>query len=300
MKYTYTIIIPHKNSPKLLQRCLDSIPHRDDIEIVVIDDNSDLAKVDFDHFPGKGRKNTTVVFDKAGKGAGYARNIGLELAKGKWLLFADADDYFYHYTFGILDKYLESDNDIIYFYFDSRDGVTNELIHDRVPDIKKGIDNNDFNLLRYKSYSPCGKFIKRSFVMEHNLRFDECIASNDVMFSTMVGFYSNKISTLSTPLYCATRNAGSLVFSPDVIKIKSRIIVASRLNNFLYQHGLQRYRQLGIKWIFFFFPKHPFLFIWAIFKLRYKGDNILYLRLLMYEFTKRLKDKVKRLRLSYS
>lgn len=295
---SYSIIIPHKNTPDLLQRCLDSIPQRDDIETIVIDDNSDPVKVDFNLFPGKDRKGIAVIFDKAGKGAGHARNIGLELAGGKWLLFADADDYFYPYSFDILDKYVDSDNDIIYFYFDSRDGVTNELIPDRVPDIKKGIDNNDYDLLKYKSYSPCGKFIRRSFVMKHHFRFDEVVASNDVMFSTMVGFYSNKITTISAPLYCATRNAGSLVFSPDINKIKSRIIVASRLNHFLYRHGLQRYRQLGIKWIFFFFPKHPFLFIWAIFKMRYKGDNILYLRLLIHEFMNRLKDKVKRLRLA--
>lgn len=286
----YSIIIPHKNTPDLLVRCLKSIPQRDDIEAIVIDDNSDPEKVDFNQFPGKDRKDITIVFDKTNKGAGHARNIGLERARGKWLLFADADDYFYSNTFDILDKYKESDSDIIYFYFDARDGVTNELIPDRVPNIKKGIDNKDYNLLRYKSYSPCGKFIRRIFVMDHQIHFDEVIASNDVMFSTMVGFYAQKISTISDPLYCATRTSGSLVFSPDIKKIKSRIKVASRLNDFLYQHGLQNYRQLGIKWIFFFYPKHPFLFLWAIWKMRYKGDNILYLRKLKREFVNKCRN----------
>ena len=40
----YSIIIPHKNSPELLNRCLASIPQRNDIEIIVVDDNSDSAK----------------------------------------------------------------------------------------------------------------------------------------------------------------------------------------------------------------------------------------------------------------
>ena len=35
----YSIIIPHKNSAILLKRCLDSIPQRNDIEIIVVDDN---------------------------------------------------------------------------------------------------------------------------------------------------------------------------------------------------------------------------------------------------------------------
>ena len=37
----YSIIIPHKNTPNLLQQCLDSIPYRDDIQIIVVDDNSE-------------------------------------------------------------------------------------------------------------------------------------------------------------------------------------------------------------------------------------------------------------------
>ena len=48
----YSVIIPHKNTPELLQRCLASIPKRVDIQVIVVDDNSDLDKVDFYHFPG--------------------------------------------------------------------------------------------------------------------------------------------------------------------------------------------------------------------------------------------------------
>lgn len=40
----YSFIIPHKNCPVLLNRCLDSIPIRDDVQIIVVDDNSDVDK----------------------------------------------------------------------------------------------------------------------------------------------------------------------------------------------------------------------------------------------------------------
>ena len=40
----YSFIIPHHNTPDLLQRLVDSIPQRDDIEIIVVDDNSDYDK----------------------------------------------------------------------------------------------------------------------------------------------------------------------------------------------------------------------------------------------------------------
>lgn len=52
MKYIYNIIILHKIIPKLLQRYLDSIPQRDDLHIIVENDNHDPDKVDFEHFSG--------------------------------------------------------------------------------------------------------------------------------------------------------------------------------------------------------------------------------------------------------
>jgi len=95
MPLNYSIIIPHKDIPDLLQRCLDSIPVRDDVEVIVVDDNSDPRKVDFEHFPQWKGKDYHYFLTKEGKGAGYARNVGLDHAQGRWIIFADADDFFY-------------------------------------------------------------------------------------------------------------------------------------------------------------------------------------------------------------
>ena len=113
--YKFTIIIPHKNIPHLLQRCLYSIPKRDDLQVIIIDDNSDPEIVDFENFPGIGEDNIEVVFTKEDKGAGYARNIGLKFAKGEWLLFADADDFYNYCINDILDRHINSSCDIILF-----------------------------------------------------------------------------------------------------------------------------------------------------------------------------------------
>ncbi|KAA6303909.1 putative glycosyltransferase EpsJ, partial [termite gut metagenome] len=120
----YSIIIPHKNIPDLLRRCLNSIPRREDIQIIVVDDNSDSNIVDFEHFPGMGEPCVEVVFTKEGKGAGYARNVGLSKAKGKWLLFADADDFFCEFLLQNIDKYLNANVDVVYFKAQSVDSDT--------------------------------------------------------------------------------------------------------------------------------------------------------------------------------
>jgi len=47
MQTNYSFIIPHKNCPDLLQRCVDSIPERDDVQVIVVDDNSDEGKKNY-------------------------------------------------------------------------------------------------------------------------------------------------------------------------------------------------------------------------------------------------------------
>ncbi|MCF0230769.1 MAG: glycosyltransferase, partial [Enterococcus sp.] len=74
-KYNFTFIIPHKNLPELLKRCVLSIPRRDDVQIIIVDDNSDPDEVDFENFPFHGEPNINIIFDKTGKRQGHARNV---------------------------------------------------------------------------------------------------------------------------------------------------------------------------------------------------------------------------------
>lgn len=50
----YSIIIPHKNILELLRWCLDSILGRKDVQIIMLDDNSDQEIIKFDCFPRLG------------------------------------------------------------------------------------------------------------------------------------------------------------------------------------------------------------------------------------------------------
>ena len=187
--YHYSIIIPHKNTPRLLERCLCSIPTWDEIQIIIIDDNSNSESVDFSHFPGNGRKNTEILFTKEGKGAGYARNIGLSHARGKWIIFADADDFFTADCFTILNEYMDSPHEVIYF------------------------NVNPENKLRYQSQVPWGKMIRRSFLSTFHIQFDETRIANDVYFSCLVGIYAPKVTTDRRIIYYCTESGQSLAMS---------------------------------------------------------------------------------------
>lgn len=77
----FCIIIPHKDIPDLLMRCLKSIPVSEDIQVIVVDDNSVGADTYLERYSELSRPYLEFVRTTKGGGAGYARNVGLERAE---------------------------------------------------------------------------------------------------------------------------------------------------------------------------------------------------------------------------
>lgn len=210
----YTIVIPHKNSADLLQYCLDSIPDRDDVQVIVVDDNSDSDKVDYSHFPSWKGSNYVSILTKEGKGAGYCRNVALEKASGKWVLFLDADDYVKPCIGDIFDDNVNSDADIVFFR------PTAVMLKDRQTPSKRAdgynkiIDdyktNGDETALRTCFFIPTCKFVRRSLIEEHNIRFDEIRYSNDNYFAVSIGCAAKKIEVKDACYYVITESGNSL------------------------------------------------------------------------------------------
>lgn len=113
--YNYSVIIPHKNCVNLLFRCLDSIPRRKDIQVIVVDDVSSFSKGEKQQLLDKQDSNIKIVFLEKTHFAGGARNEGISLSEGKWLVFADSDDFFTKGAFDVMDQYLMSESDIVFF-----------------------------------------------------------------------------------------------------------------------------------------------------------------------------------------
>lgn len=211
----YSFIIPHKNSTDLLRKCLDSIPHRDDVQIIVVDDNSDVNKVDFKHFPGLNEKCTEVYLTKEGKGAGYARNVGLEHAVGKWIVFADADDFFNSEIEAAMNSYLESDSDVVFFMGNSikiPSGAVSHRGESYNMALQIAFETGDFSKVLIMS-TPWRKFFKKIFLQTNNIKFNEVRWSNDVVFMAKVHFCVKKCSASLLNVYCVTESDNTLTKS---------------------------------------------------------------------------------------
>lgn len=213
----YSFIIPHKNSPELLQRCVDSIPERDDVEVIVVDDNSDEGKK-----PVINRANTTVVcLDKEhAKGAGHARNVGFEMAEGKWLLFPDADDFYKKGFLEVLDQYMGDDNlDVVYFSSDYVDSATGETLQKL--SVMRRIEQSshtedDVENIRHYNYPPWDKMVSLKFVREKGLYYEESINGNDILFSLFIGALAKNIRIIKDSLYVYLLNSKSLTNSGNI------------------------------------------------------------------------------------
>ena len=213
---TFSVIIPHHDIPKLLQRCLDSIPDTPDVQVIVVDDNSSADKVDFKNFPGKERKYTTVIFDKSGGGAGRARNIGMTKAEGKWLVFADSDDFFVDDAFDILESHKDDQKDIVLFKADSVDSddyspSDRHFQHNRaVDDALSGIITAKKAVLTVPA--PWCKMFRREHIAGKGVLFDETFASNDQMFVLKATYWTDddKVTITNEVLYTVTTRKGSL------------------------------------------------------------------------------------------
>lgn len=215
----YSFIIPHKNSVDLLKRCLDSIPRRDDVEIIVVDDNSSLSNDEQQKMESYRDARTQVIFTKEGRGAGYARNVGIDHAKGEWILFADADDYFYSEGLNtLLNNSVPPEYDVILYgskyvftsgeYFWYGDYSPQTAGNDILP-------CNDITPLYRQYVTPWAKMVRRKLLVEKEIQFEEIPCSNDEMFSTRVALSIQRYGRINLLVYHHERNNKGLMETTD-------------------------------------------------------------------------------------
>ena len=150
-----SIIIPVYNQEELVIRCLNSIPKRNDIEIIVINDGStDNTKKVLNEYKKHYSKLKIISYDK-NNGVSYARNKGIDKAIGEYILFIDSDDYINSDVF----------NDIV----DNDLGFVDIVFYDMIDKAKNVyfVDNH-----RVMNRVGAFKFVKRSFIGDTRFRLN--------------------------------------------------------------------------------------------------------------------------------
>lgn len=202
MIYQLSIIVPIYNTPiDKLQRCFMSIENIriKSYECILVDDGSDdeIGRY-LSHYAAKSEEFKYIL--KKNGGVSSARNIGTMNASGEYVCFVDSDDAIEPTTF---DSFLsrQSSEDIIFTDLLFVNGNkktkwtvfdTENITYEKM--IQRMLVNGEVN-------GPCCKFIRRMFLTQHNIFFDEnmIIAEDrafllDILKEKPMMFYMKQIS----------------------------------------------------------------------------------------------------------
>lgn len=229
------------NTLKSIERC--SYPNK---EVIVVDDRSTDASISLvEKFQKRSSLNIIVVPHAENKGLSSSRNTGLEVAKGKYIQFWDADDIYFNKLGGLV-RLMEENNTDIATAIARRNGRIAKAYR-KAAKLKLEKKTNFFvNQDVFLNSSTCFKLYRKGFLDKHQLRFVEGLYMQDTEFNFRAFLLAK--SVMVTPYilgnYLSVKGSGSKSFNEG--RIRSSIIIERHTRKFLEDNGLsafEGYRQ---------------------------------------------------------
>lgn len=202
-----SVIIPVYNTEDRLKRCLDSVVAQTfkDFECIVVDDGSnDQSPRIIDEFAAKDSRFTAI--HKPNGGVSSARNEGLKVSKGEWVVFLDSDDSIKPNHLEAMLSIVEDGVDIIFTGYEQNieeNKIAKGHQYDRhvyhgKDRIAEFLDSTD--VLNYMI--PWDRMYRRIVIKNHNLKFDTNLSlSEDRLFCYQYLLHTSGIATISDITY---------------------------------------------------------------------------------------------------
>ena len=216
-----SIIVPVYNGEKYLPACLKDLEAQtlSEVEIILVDDGST------DGSPGicdrAALENDRIrVIHKKNQGLSAARNAGIRIARGEYVVFLDVDDSFENYlaehAYRLAKQY---DADVVMYSFRYRDADTGSDRDNGASFFFVGTKEEFFHkaltdAVRFEIFNaPWNKLVRRSLLKEWGLCFDPAYPIyEDILFAARLLQKAKKL--VITPKICYTyfvRSSGSLI-----------------------------------------------------------------------------------------
>lgn len=238
MQPKVSIIIPCYGVERYLDRCMKTVVNQTlkDIEIILVDDSSPDRVPEICDEWAKSDNRIKVIHKEKNEGLGFARNTGLDIAKGEYVAFVDSDDYVDITIYEQL--YNASEHGIFDAVFC---GLKQETINGSYLRINDFKDIKTFN--KHELYKTALSFInktdlcenerlfmsvwhsiyKRNIIESYHIRFysEREILSEDLPFQVEFCLKANKIKFIPQHLYYYCLNKSSLTHKFAVNKFNA-------------------------------------------------------------------------------
>lgn len=203
----FSIIIPVYNGEQYIKNCLDSIYRQglgdDDFEVICVNDCStdNTAQVISEY--GKFHQNIRLINHETNRRQGSARNTGVKVAKGDYILYIDADDTFESNALPLLRNVIEKNKDLDILKFDyalvERNGSTKNIIEEF--DSQDVMSGHDFIKRNSIPWSPWLCAYRRLFLLENNILFRENVRFEDTDYIINCIRIANRIQYAAIVVY---------------------------------------------------------------------------------------------------
>lgn len=202
----YSVILPIYNAAETLRRCLESLVGQlqDHTELLLIDDGSTdgSAQICAEY---AARNPQIRLLSKENGGVSSARNLGLEMAQGEYVLFVDADDAVSDNYFSIVDNALRDRPELLIFGAE-QSGQKRQIRCSQakplfcqgsrcVPVLASALRRQEFNLITTKAF-------RRDLIARNRIRFEERLdIGEDKLFSFAYAVHVNSVRIIPDRLY---------------------------------------------------------------------------------------------------
>lgn len=280
-----SFIVPVYNVEQYLNQCVESILSQSytNFEIILIDDGSADQSGSLCDILSR-RDNRIRVVHKTNEGASVARNYGLELSKGEYIIYLDSDDYWDDCdALGkIVGSLKLSEVDLITFGYKKKIEETQKIIYS-LKSLDFDTSSLDISeLMKYGLYcsSPCVKMIKKSFLLDNKILFRPNVASEDIEWATKILLNTSNIQYINVFPYVYRQRKYSTTSSMTEASIKDlqeNLIRCFCLCEEAVKNGNKRYKVtksfLAYQYTTFFFAIHNVKkcrYNWMLSMLKYK------------------------------
>ena len=311
-----SIIIPVYNVEKYINKCLDSIINQTlkEIEIICINDfSTDNSKNIILEYIQKDSR-IRLINNSENKGLGFARNIGIENSKSRYLIFIDSDDFISNnFAEDLYNTAIKYDADIVFtnniYTVNENKGYIKPYYHNRINIWKKkfkltwkeGISNFNVNTPEkentpeYPLVVAWNKLYKKEFLESNKLLYSKVRLAEDVDMFYRFLVYNPKMYYNNDAKYYYLQRSTSLAGSVHTAKNIPIAILEVFESVFNYYKKNKKELLIDCNYYNFFSLLHTFN--------NYKADNKNEFYLLCHKLMKNLDveiDKTKHAFMAYS